>query len=117
MRVDTELWRRMEANGDIYLNKYAAGIRCATKRSMRERDHGAARWLRLGGQGTPVEWVEEESYFLPVKYQDILLSTMPTTGLHCARERLNEITSFVKGGLQDLSISRTTFTGAFRCGQ
>ena len=61
--------------------------------------------------GTPVEWVEEESYFFKLSaYQDKLLklyADVPDFVL--PKERLNEVASFVKGGLQDLSISRTTF--------
>ncbi len=71
------------------------------------RDDG----VRYGPQGTPVEWVEEESYFFRLSaYQDKLLA------LYEARpdfigpdERRNEVVSFVKSGLKDLSISRTTF--------
>jgi methionyl-tRNA synthetase len=65
----------------------------------------------VGPQGTPVEWVEEESYFFRLSaYQQKLLdlyARVPDFVL--PRERLNEVASFVRGGLQDLSISRTTF--------
>src|SRR5437764_15017715 len=61
--------------------------------------------------GTPVEWLEEETYFFRLSaYQDRLLdlyARVPDFVL--PRERLNEVTSFVKSGLKDLSISRTTF--------
>ena len=61
--------------------------------------------------GTPVEWVEEESYFFKLSaYQDKLLklyADVPDFVL--PKERLNEVASFVKGGLKDLSLSRTTF--------
>ena len=67
--------------------------------------------MRVGAQGTPVEWVEEESYFFKLSaYQDKLLelyARVPDFVL--PKERLNEVASFVRGGLQDLSISRTTF--------
>src|SRR5262249_59294102 len=66
---------------------------------------------RIGPLGTPVEWVEEESYFFRLSaYQQKLLdlyARVPDFVL--PKERFNEVASFVKGGLQDLSISRTTF--------
>ncbi|MGL4325613.1 MAG: methionine--tRNA ligase [Beijerinckiaceae bacterium] len=108
-----ELWRRMEANGDIYLNKYAGWYSVRDEAFYAESETTVQPdGVRLGGQGTPVEWVEEESYFFRLsKYQDILLKHYADNPDFIApRERLNEITSFVKGGLQDLSISRTTFT-------
>src|SRR5207248_932069 len=66
---------------------------------------------RLGPHGTPVEWVEEESYFFRLsKYADKLLDLYrPVPNFVLPKERLNEVTSFVRGGLQDLSLSRTTF--------
>ena len=61
--------------------------------------------------GTPVEWVEEESYFFRLSaYQDKLLELYEREpNFVLPRERLNEVASFVRGGLKDLSISRTTF--------
>src|SRR5262245_46039468 len=65
--------------------------------------------------GTPVEWVEEESYFFRLSaYQQKLLDLYERPNYVLPRERLNEVASFVKGGLQDLSISRTTFDWGVR---
>ena len=66
---------------------------------------------RVGPQGTPVDWVEEESYFFKLSaYQDKLLKLYASDPSYVLpRERFNEVISFVKRGLQDLSISRTTF--------
>lgn len=112
------IWERMEANGDIYLAKYAGWY------SVRDERYFAEDETRLNEQGTrlaietgtPVEWVEEESYFFRLSaYQDRLLdlyAKVPDFVL--PRERLNEVASFVKGGLQDLSISRTTFDWGVR---
>ena len=76
----------------------------------------ARRRIENGGRarqplGTPVEWVEEESYFFQLSaYQDKLLSSTPTCpDFVLPNERPNEVASFVRGGLNDLSISRTTF--------
>jgi methionyl-tRNA synthetase len=107
------IWERMKANDDIYLAKYAGWY---SVRDEAYYDESETRLTedgkRLGPQGTPVEWVEEESYFFRLSaYQDKLLklySEVPDFVL--PRERLNEVASFVRGGLRDLSISRTTFS-------
>ena len=66
---------------------------------------------KLSPQGTPVEWVEEESYFFRLSaYQDKLLAHYEAHPEFIGPDtRANEVKSFVRGGLQDLSISRTTF--------
>lgn len=107
-----ELWRRMEANGDIYLAKYSGWYSVRDEAFYGEEETTLQPdGTRLGGQGTPVEWVEEESYFFRLaKYQDALLKLYDEVPDFISPEtRRNEIVSFVKGGLEDLSISRTTF--------
>jgi methionyl-tRNA synthetase len=105
-----ELWKRMEKAGDIYLSKYAGWYSVRDEAFYDESETTLQKdGARLGGQGTPVEWVEEESYFFKLSaYQDRLLA-LYETGYIMPETRKNEIVSFVKGGLQDLSISRTTF--------
>ncbi len=107
-----ELWRRMEANGDIYLSKYAGWYSIRDEAFYAEEETTLlADDTRLGGQGTPVEWVEEESYFFRLKaYQERLLKLYEDVpDFVSPPTRRNEIVSFVKSGLEDLSISRTTF--------
>jgi len=107
-----ELWRRMEANGDIYLAKYSGWYSVRDEAFYGEEETTLQPdGTRVGGQGTPVEWVEEESYFFRLaKYQDALLKLYDEVPDFISPEtRKNEIVSFVKGGLEDLSISRTTF--------
>ena len=67
--------------------------------------------VRYGPQGAPVEWVEEESYFFKLSaYEDKLLKLYEDQPDFIGpNERRNEVISFVKSGLKDLSISRTTF--------
>jgi len=67
--------------------------------------------VRYGPQGTPVEWVEEESYFFRLSaYQSRLLKHYEENPDFIGpAERRNEVISFVRAGLRDLSISRTTF--------
>ena len=64
----------------------------------------------VGPQGTPVEWIEEETFFFRLSaYQDKLLAHYEKhPDFILPPERRNEVVSFVKGGLEDLSISRTT---------
>ncbi len=105
-----ELWRRMQASGDIYLSKYSGWYSVRDEAFYEEKETTVQPdGTRLGGQGTPVEWVEEESYFFRLSaYADRLLK-LYETGYIQPESRRNEIASFVRGGLQDLSISRTTF--------
>jgi methionyl-tRNA synthetase len=116
-RSSEEIWHRMEKNGDIYLDKYAGWY------SVRDEAYYAENETELKPDGTrvskktgtPVEWVEEESYFFRLSaYQDKLLKLYERPNYVLPKERLNEVASFVRGGLQDLSISRTTFDWGIR---
>ncbi|MGF0308849.1 methionine--tRNA ligase [Rhodococcus sp. IEGM1428] len=108
-----ELWKRMEANGDIYLDSYSGWY------SVRDEAFYTEAETTLGEDGsrvatetnTPVEWTEESSYFFRLsQYQDKLLALYDASPDFIApNTRRNEIVNFVKGGLRDLSISRTTF--------
>src|SRR3954464_1490215 len=107
-----ELWRRMQEKGDIYLSKYSGwySVRDEAYYDESELTKGPDGSLRAP-TGTPVEWIEEESYFFRLSaYQDRLLAHYADNPDFIGPEtRRNEIVSFVRGGLQDLSISRTTF--------
>ncbi len=107
-----ELWKRMQDAGDIYLSKYEGWY------SVRDEayfDEGELTLqpdgTRLAPTGAPVEWVAEESYFFRLSaYQDRLLAHYAEHPEFIGPDtRRNEVVSFVKRGLQDLSISRTTF--------
>ncbi|WNJ93391.1 methionine--tRNA ligase [Bosea sp. 685] len=107
-----ELWRRLEANGDIYLAKYAGWYSVRDEAFYAEKETTLQPdGTRLGGQGTPVEWVEEESYFFRLSaYQDRLLKLYEEVPNFISPEtRKNEVVSFVRSGLEDFSVSRTTF--------
>ncbi len=111
-RASEAIWEGMAKAGDIYLDKYSGWYSVRDEAYYDEKETRLDdKGQRLGPQGTPVEWVEEESYFFRLsKYADKLLklySEHPDFVL--PKERLNEVASFVRGGLQDLSISRTTF--------
>lgn len=106
-------WRRLEDNGDIYLDTYAGWY------AVRDEAYYSADELTTGEDGrkyapsgAPVEWMEEESYFFRLsKYQDRLLQLYEANpGFVRPETRLNEVRSFVQSGLRDVSISRTTFS-------
>ena len=107
-----EVWRRMEKNGDIYKGGYAGWYSVRDEAYYQEEETELrADGVRYGPQGTPVEWVEEESYFFKLSaYEDRLLKLYEDQPDFIGpNERRNEVISFVKSGLKDLSISRTTF--------
>ncbi|MFG1357946.1 methionine--tRNA ligase [Xanthobacter pseudotagetidis] len=111
-RSSQAIWERMAANGDIYKSTYAGWYSVRDEAYYAEEETSlSADGVRLGPQGTPVEWVEEESYFFRLSaYQDRLLAYYrDNPGFIMPEARRNEVVSFVAGGLQDLSISRTTF--------
>ena len=111
-RSSQEIWRRMEAKGDIYKDTYSGWYSVRDEAYYGESETEVrADNVRYGPQGTPVEWVEEESYFFRLSaYQEKLLAYYEANRDFIGPdERRNEMMSFVKGGLKDLSISRTTF--------
>ena len=106
------IWQRMAANGDIYPDTYSGwySVRDEAYYAEDETVVGDDK-VRRGPQGSPVEWVEEKSYFFKLSaYQDKLLALYENQPDFIGPDsRKNEVVSFVKGGLKDLSISRTTF--------
>lgn len=107
-----ELWRRMEANGDLYLDRYEGWY------SVRDEAYYDASELvdweggeKLSPQGTPVEWTVEESWFFRLsKYAQPLLDLLNANPDFLQPDsRRNEILRFIEGGLRDLSVSRTSF--------
>ncbi len=107
-----EVWRRMAANGDIYKDSYAGWYSVRDEAYYQEEETEVrADGVRYGPQGTPVEWVEEESYFfrLSAYAEPLLKHYEENPDFIGPAERRNEVISFVKSGLKDLSISRTTF--------
>ncbi|GAK32835.1 methionine--tRNA ligase [Iodidimonas nitroreducens] len=106
------LWQRIEAAGHIYKGAYSGWY------SVRDEAFYAESELIDGpnGQtcapsGAPVEWLEEPSYFFKLsEWQDKLLDFyQKNPHFVLPKSRMNEVMSFVKSGLRDLSISRTSF--------
>ena len=111
------IWERMQAAGDLYLDTYKGWY------SVRDEGFFAESELtegpdgtRLAPSGAPVEWTEEESYFFRLSaFADRLLAHYDAHPEFVQpRERMNEVRSFVEGGLQDLSVSRATLDWGVR---
>lgn len=107
-----ELWRRIAASGDIYLGHYE-GWYAVRDEAFYDEGELTTRpdGTKVAPSGAPVEWVREPSYFFKLSaWQDRLLTFYEENPDFIApSSRRNEVMSFVRGGLLDLSISRTTF--------
>ena len=103
--------KAMEAAGDLYLDRYEGWYSVRDEAFYDEKELTAGEGgEKLSPQGTPVEWTVEESWFFRLSaYQDRLLALLETTGFLRPESRRNEMIAFVKSGLRDLSISRTSF--------
>ena len=102
-----EIWLKMKNNGDIYLDDYSGWYSLIDEAFYNEEelikdDKGKF----LSPNNTPVEWVEEQSYFFRLSsYQEKLLSLYENNFIQ-PKSKMNEIKNFVEGGLKDISISR-----------
>lgn len=110
--ASVELWKRMQAAGDLYLDRYEGWYSIRDEAFYDESElvegEGGAK---LSPQGTPVEWTAEETWFFRLSaYQDRLLALYRDNPDFIRPEsRRNEVMRFVEGGLKDLSVSRTSF--------
>jgi methionyl-tRNA synthetase len=114
-RAVQHLWRELAERGEIYLGKYAGWYSVRDEAFFAEKElikGPNGKLLAPTGTGAEVEWVEEPSYFFQLSaWGDRLLAFYDANPDFIAPDsRRNEVVSFVRGGLQDLSISRTTFT-------
>jgi len=107
------LWNRMVENDQIYLGSYSGwyAVRDEAYYTESELVKGDDGQLYNPTSGAAVEWVEEPSYFFKLsEWQAPLLKFYDENPNFIApASRRNEVLSFVKGGLNDLSVSRTTF--------
>jgi len=106
------LWEKLVASGDIYLDKYAGWYAVRDEAFYGEDELKVTEdGRRIAPSGAEVEWVEEPSYFFRLSaWQDRLLALYEANPDFIGPDsRRNEVISFVKGGLRDLSVSRTTF--------
>jgi methionyl-tRNA synthetase len=108
--VVAELWRRMKAKGDIYLDSYQGWYCVACEAFYPESQLEGERLCPVHKR--EATWVSEPSYFFRMsKYQEPLLRHFEQNPAFVAPENYQrEVVSFIKSGLRDLSVSRTSFT-------
>jgi len=109
----TELWNILEKKNEIYLSKYSGWYSISDEAFYSDNEIENIDNIKTSKiSGSPVEWVEEESYFFKLsKWQKPLLkfySDNPNFILPDSRK--NEVINFVKSGLKDLSVSRKSFS-------
>ncbi len=112
-RACQALWQRLADAGAITLGAYE-GWYAVRDEAFYDEDElvTGGDGMRRAPTGAPVEWVVEPSYFFNLSaYQDRLLALYEENpNFILPLSRRNEVVSFVKGGLRDLSVSRTSFT-------
>lgn len=105
-----DLWKKIADNGDLYLGDYEGlyCVGCESFKTEKELEPGGLCPLHK----KPVEKLKEPTYFFALKrYEERLLDLYERRPDFIQPEaRRNEVLSFVKAGLEDLSCSRTTFT-------
>ncbi len=108
-KVVQEIFQRLKDKGDIYLGEYE-GWYCTPCESFWSKSQ-LVEGKYCPDCGRPVEKLKEKSYFFRLSaYQDRLLEFYEKNPDFVLPEfRMNEVKSFVKQGLEDISISRTTF--------
>ena len=107
------LWKELEKSGDIYLSKYSGWYSVSDEAFYNEDEIETKGGEKVSvNSGSRVEWVEEESYFFKLsKWQDKLLDYYEKNpNFILPQSRKNEVVSFVKSGLRDLSVSRKSFS-------
>jgi len=107
------IWNKLVDSGDIYLDKYSGWYSVSDEAFYDEDEILEENGTKKSkSSGSKVEWVEEESYFFKLSswtkkllkhYEDNPYFILP-------KSRANEVKSFVKKGLKDLSVSRTSFS-------
>ena len=107
------LWNELEKNDDIYLSNYSGWYSVSDEAFYNEDEIDEIDGKKVAKSSrSSVEWIEEESYFFRLsKWEKPLLEYYKSNPDFIAPEsRKNEVISFVKSGLKDLSISRKTFS-------
>ena len=107
------LWSELEKNDDIYLSNYSGWYSVSDEAFYNEDEIMEVDGKKIAiSSKSPVEWIEEESYFFRLsKWEKPLLEYYQANPNFISPEsRKNEVISFVKSGLKDLSISRKSFS-------
>jgi methionyl-tRNA synthetase len=107
-RAVQAIWKELERRGEIYLGRFCGWYSVRDEAFYEEGELVDGK----APTGAAVEWLEEENYFFRLSsWQQRLLAYYEVNRDAVApRSRRNEVISFVKGGLKDLSISRTSFS-------
>ena len=107
------LWNILEKKGEIYLSKYSGWYSVSDEAFYLDEEIKLKDGLNIAKiSGSPVEWLEEESYFFKLSnWQNKLLDLYEKNpNFVLPKSRKNEVVSFVKSGLKDLSVSRKSFS-------
>ncbi len=107
------LWKELEKNDDIYLSKYSGWYSVSDEAFYNDDEIETIDGNKVAiSSKSKVEWIEEESYFFRLsKWEKPLLDYYQSHPNFIAPEsRRNEVISFVKSGLKDLSVSRKSFS-------
>ena len=108
-----EIWKRLINSGDIYLDKYSGWYSVSDEAYYDKDEIEEINGKKISKtSGSSVEWVEEESYFFKLStFQKRLLEHYKKNeDFILPKSRKNEVVRFVEKGLNDLSISRTSFS-------
>ena len=107
------LWEELKKNDDIYLSKYSGWYSVSDEAFYNEDEIEDLDNKKVAiSSKSPVEWVDEESYFFRLsKWEKPLLDLYEQNPEFISpASRKNEVISFVKSGLKDLSVSRKSFS-------
>ena len=107
------LWEELKKNDDIYLSKYSGWYSVSDEAFYNEDEIEDLDNKKVAiSSKSPVEWVDEESYFFRLsKWEKPLLEFYEKNpDFISPASRKNEVISFVKSGLKDLSVSRKSFS-------
>ncbi len=106
------IWNILEQKGEIYLSKYSGWYSVSDEAFYSEDEIEEIEGVKIAkSSSSTVEWVEEESFFFKLsKWQEPLIKFYEENpDFILPKARKNEVISFVKGGLKDLSVSRKSF--------
>ena len=107
------IWNRLVESGDLYLSKYSGWYSISDEAYYDEDEIITENGKKFSKtSGSKVDWVEEESFFFKLSsWQEKLLKFYDENPKFIMPDsRRNEVISFVKKGLNDLSVSRTSFS-------
>jgi len=105
------LWNKLKSNNQIYLSNYEGWYSIRDEAFYLESELTETENGFVAPSGAPVEWVKEESFFFKLsEWENKLIDFYESNkDAILPKSRYNEVISFIKGGLKDLSISRNTF--------